>query len=253
MLTGFLEHRDFSSLPQDVISFRLMRILVVEDSLPMAEALVKGLREHGYAVDHVANAERALERIYVNPYDTVILDVMLPGMDGFAACRALRESDSAVPVLLLTAKDAVEDRVEGLDAGADDYLTKPFAFKELLARLRALMRRPREAHPPELRLADLIVNTASRQVSRWNRLIRLTAKEYALLEYLMTHAGATVTREQISEHVWDETYDPFSNLIEVYVQRLRKKLDDGPGPKLIHTCRGSGYMLTDGEPYRGEP
>ena len=226
---------------------------MVEDSLPMAEALVKGMREHGYAVDHVTSAERALEQIYLNPYDAVILDVMLPGMDGFAACRALRETGSMVPVLLLTAKDAVEDRVEGLDAGADDYVTKPFAFKELLARLRALMRRPREAHPPQLKLADLVVDTAGRQVLRRNRVIRLTAKEYALLEYLMMHAGKTVTREQISEHVWDETYDAFSNLIEVYIQRLRRKIDEGPGPKLIHTCRGFGYMLSDGEPCRGEP
>jgi DNA-binding response OmpR family regulator len=230
-----------------------MRILVVEDSLPMSEALLKGLREQSYAVDHVTNGERALEQIYLNPYDAVLLDVMLPGMDGFAACRALRESGSTVPVLLLTAKDAVEDRVAGLDAGADDYLTKPFAFQELLARMRALLRRPREAHPPQLKLADLIVDTAGRVVSRRGRTIRLTAKEYALLEYLMMHAGKSVTREQISEHVWDETYDPFSNLIEVYVQRLRKKIDEGPGPKLIHTCRGTGYMLSDGEPCGGEP
>lgn len=219
----------------------------------MAEALVKGLREQGYAVDLAADGEAALELAEINRYDAIVLDILLPKRDGFSVCGALRRQGLSVPVLMLTARDSVEDRVTGLDAGADDYLTKPFAFKELLARLRALMRRPREARPPQLHLADLVVDTASRQVTRRNRPIRLTAKEYALLEFLMTHAGEIVTREQISEHVWDESYDPFSNLIEVYIQRLRRKIDLGSEPRLIHTCRGSGYMLSDREPFRGEP
>lgn len=219
----------------------------------MAEALVKGLREQGYAVDLAVDGEAALELAEINRYDAIVLDILLPKRDGFSVCGALRRQGLSVPVLMLTARDSVEDRVTGLDAGADDYLTKPFAFKELLARLRALMRRPREARPPQLQLADLVVDTASRQVTRRNRPIRLTAKEYALLEFLMTHAGEIVTREQISEHVWDESYDPFSNLIEVYIQRLRRKIDLGSGPRLIHTCRGSGYMLSDREPFRGEP
>lgn len=219
----------------------------------MAEALVKGLREQGYAVDLAVDGEAALELAEINRYDAIVLDILLPKRDGFSVCRALRSQGLSVPVLMLTARDSVEDRVTGLDAGADDYLTKPFAFKELLARLRALMRRPREARPPQLQLADLVVDTASRQITRRNRPIRLTAKEYALLEFLMTHAGEIVTREQISEHVWDESYDPFSNLIEVYIQRLRRKIDVGSGPRLIHTCRGSGYMLSDREPFRGEP
>jgi two-component system copper resistance phosphate regulon response regulator CusR len=230
-----------------------MRLLVVEDARPMAEALVKGLREQGYAVDLAVDGEAALELAEINRYDAIVLDILLPKRDGFSVCRALRSQGLSVPVLMLTARDSVEDRVTGLDAGADDYLTKPFAFKELLARLRALMRRPREARPPQLQLADLVVDTASRQITRRNRPIRLTAKEYALLEFLMTHAGEIVTREQISEHVWDESYDPFSNLIEVYIQRLRRKIDVGSGPRLIHTCRGSGYMLSDREPFRGEP
>jgi two-component system copper resistance phosphate regulon response regulator CusR len=230
-----------------------MRLLVVEDARPMAEALVKGLREQGYAVDLAADGEAALELAEINRYDAIVLDVLLPKRDGFSVCSALRRQGLGVPVLMLTARDSVEDRVTGLDAGADDYLTKPFAFKELLARLRALMRRPREARPPELRLADLVLHTASRQVTRRHRPIRLTAKEFALLEFLMTHAREIVTREQISEHVWDESYDPFSNLIEVYVQRLRRKIDSGGGPRLIHTCRGAGYMLSDQEPFRGEP
>jgi len=153
-----------------------------------------------------------------------------------------------VPVLMLTARDGVEDRVAGLDAGADDYLVKPFAFTELSARVRALLRRHHEVRPPQLTLADLTLDTASREARRAGRTIRLTAKEYALLEYLMLHAGEVVSRERIAEHVWDENFDPFSNLIEVYIQRLRKKIDDGARVKLIHTLRGAGYLLGD----RGE-
>ncbi|MGA2260908.1 MAG: response regulator transcription factor [Acidobacteriota bacterium] len=220
-----------------------MRVLVVEDARPMAEALAKGLREQGYAVDVAGDGETAIQQAEINQYDAIVLDVMLPQRDGFAVCRALREQGLSVPVLMLTARDAVEDRVAGLDVGADDYLTKPFAFKELLARLRALMRRHSQLRPPRLKLADLELDTASQEVRRAGRLIRLTAKEYALLEYLLLHAGEVVSREGISEHVWDESFDPFSNLIEVYIQRLRKKIDEGEQIRLIHTRRGAGYLL----------
>jgi DNA-binding response OmpR family regulator len=220
-----------------------MRVLVVEDARPMAEALAKGLREQGYAVDVAMDGEAALLQAEINQYDAIVLDVMLPRHDGFAICRALRGRGVSVPILMLTARDAVEDRVAGLDSGADDYLTKPFAFKELLARLRALLRRHVEVRPPQLQLADLTMDIAGQEVMRGGRVIRLTAKEYALLEFLMLHAGEVVSRERISEHVWDEHFDPFSNLIEVYIQRLRKKIDEGEQVKLIHTRRGAGYLL----------
>ena len=209
----------------------------------MAEALAKGLREQGYAVDLARDGEGALDHAAVNDYDVVVLDVMLPRRDGLSVCRELRARGANVPVLMLTARDGVEDRVAGLDAGADDYLIKPFAFKELLARVRALLRRHREVRPLRLTLADLTLDTASREAQRAGRAVQLTAKEYALLEYLILHAGEVVSRERISEHVWDESFDPFSNLIEVYIQRLRKKIDDGAAVKLIHTQRGAGYLL----------
>ena len=220
-----------------------MRVLVVEDARAMADILAKGLREQGYAVDVAMDGETALLQAEINQYDAIVLDVMLPRHDGFAVCRALRRRGVSVPVLMLTARDAVEDRVAGLDSGADDYLTKPFAFKELLARLRALLRRHVEVRPPQLKLADLTMDIAGQEVTRGGRIIRLTAKEFALLEFLMLHAGEVVSRERISEHVWDEHFDPFSNLIEVYIQRLRKKIDDGEQVKLIHTRRGAGYLL----------
>ena len=179
-----------------------MRVLVVEDARPMADVLGKGLREEGYAVDLAYDGESGLELAEINAYDVIVLDIMLPRRDGFAVCRALREQGSSVPILMLTARDAVEDRVAGLDAGADDYLTKPFAFKELLARVRAILRRNHEVRPPRLRLADLTLDTASRQLWRGGNAIPLTAKEYALLEYLMLHPGEVVSRERISEHVW---------------------------------------------------
>jgi DNA-binding response OmpR family regulator len=222
-----------------------MRVLIVEDAQPMADALARGLREQGYAVDIAGDGEAALEHAEINSYDAIVLDVLLPRKDGFAVCRELRRQGQSVPVLMLTARDAVEDRVAGLDAGADDYLIKPFAFKELLARLRALLRRHREVRPLRLCVADLTLDTASQDARRGGRQIRLTAKEYALLEFLMIHAGEVVSRESISEHVWDEHFDPFSNLIEVYIQRLRKKIDEGATDRLIHTRRGAGYFLRD--------
>jgi DNA-binding response OmpR family regulator len=221
-----------------------MRILIVEDARPMADALARGLRENGYAVDIAHDGEKGLELAEINGYDVIVLDILLPLRDGISVCRTLRERGVHTPVLMLTARDAVEDRVAGLDAGADDYLTKPFAFRELLARLRALLRRGVEVRPPRLSLSDLTLDTTSRRVWRSGLEIRLTTKEYAFLEYLLTHAGEVISRESISEHVWDENFDPFSNLIEVYIQRLRRKIDDGRQVKLIHTRRGAGYMLS---------
>ena len=221
-----------------------MRILLVEDEPDAAAILAKGLREESYAVDVAGDGERALELAFVNDYDLVILDVMLPGRDGFEVCRELRSTGSAVPVLMLTARDAVEDRIAGLDTGADDYLSKPFDFDELLARVRALLRRRPALLPAVVRVGDLAVDTRRRRVARGGREVELTAKEYALLEYLARRAGEVVSRADIAEHVWDESYDPFSKVIEVFIQRLRRKVDGGRGPKLIRTRRGEGYVLT---------
>jgi two-component system copper resistance phosphate regulon response regulator CusR len=224
-----------------------VRILLVEDEPDAAKMLAKGLREESYAIDVAGEGEHALELVFVNDYDLVILDVMLPGRDGFEVCRELRAGGSAVPVLMLTARDAVEDRVVGLDTGADDYLSKPFDFEELLARVRALLRRRPALLPAVIEVADLSIDTSARRVSRGGAHVELTAKEYALLEYLARRAGEVVSRADISEHVWDETHDPFSKVIEVFIQRLRRKVDEGRGQKLIHTRRGEGYVLTAGE------
>jgi two-component system copper resistance phosphate regulon response regulator CusR len=205
--------------------------------------MAKGLREHAYAVDLTEDGERALYQSSINEYDLIILDVMLPGKSGFDVCRELRAGGSAVPVLMLTARDEIDDRVEGLDTGADDYLTKPFDFRELLAHIRALLRRGQALQPDVIRLDDLEIDTRSRVVKRGSRGVYLTAKEYALIEYLARRAGAVVSRSEIAEHVWDDNFDPFSNLIEVYVQRLRRKIDDGAPTKLLHTRRGEGYVL----------
>ena len=223
-----------------------MRLLLVEDEPDAAAMLAKGLREESYAVDVAADGERALESAFVNDYDLIVLDVMLPGRDGFEVCRELRAAGFAAPVLMLTARDAVEDRITGLDTGADDYLTKPFDFDELLARVRALLRRGPALRPAVIRLADLFVDTRARRVSRGGCEIELTAKEYALLEYLARRADEVVSRADIAEHVWDESYDPFSKVIEVFIQRLRRKVDEGRAVKLIRTRRGEGYVLTAG-------
>ena len=224
-----------------------MRILFVEDEPSAASMLAKGLREQTYAVDVAPDGETALEQAYINEYDLIILDVMLPRKNGFEVCRQLRSYGSAIPILMLTARDEVEKRIEGLDAGADDYLVKPFHFHELLARVRALLRRSPSLRPDLINVADLIVDTRAQQVRRAGVSIELTAKEYALLEYLARHAGEVVTRSDIAEHVWDENFDPFSNLIEVYIQRLRRKIDEGHNIKLIRTRRGAGYLLTAGD------
>jgi two-component system, OmpR family, copper resistance phosphate regulon response regulator CusR len=202
------------------------------------------LREQSFAVDIASDGVDALYQSSINQHDLIILDVMLPLKDGLEVCRDLRRNGNATPVLMLTARDAVDDRVAGLDSGADDYLSKPFDFKELLARMRALLRRPREAHSENLQLADLTLNTRDHSAVRAGRRIRLTAKEYALLEYFMLRSGRCLSRGEIAEHVWDENFDPFSNVIDVYVRRLRRKVDDGFDKTLIHTRRGEGYILT---------
>jgi len=221
-----------------------LRILLVEDEARMAGIIAKGLREQSYAVDIARDGEQALYNAAVNTYDLVILDVLLPGQDGYSVCRALRASGLPLPILMLTALDTVDDRVAGLDCGADDYLAKPFDFKELLARLRALLRRPAQVRPETIRIDNLTVDTGSHTAARAGRWVSLTAKEYALLEFLARNENRVVGREQIAEHVWDESFDPLSNVIDVYVKRLRAKLDSGHGRRLIHTRRGEGYILT---------
>jgi two-component system, OmpR family, copper resistance phosphate regulon response regulator CusR len=220
-----------------------MRLLLVEDEPRVARFIAKGLRERSYAVDTASDGEQALYLSAVNEYDLIILDVMLPKLDGFRVCEQMRARGLTQPVLMLTARDGIDDRVMGLDCGADDYLGKPFDFKELLARIRALLRRAREIRPETLRVADLTINTASHMVSRAGRSISLTAKEYSLLEFFVLKTGKLVGRGEIAEHVWDENFDPFSNVIDVYVRRLRKKIDEGFGRPLIHTRRGEGYIL----------
>ena len=222
-----------------------MRLLLVEDDARIARFVAKGLREQAYAVDVAANGNDALYQAAINTYDLIVLDVMIPGRDGFAVCRELRAAGQKIPILMLTAKDAVEDRIAGLDLGADDYLTKPFEFRELLARLRALLRRSGELRPPRIAVADLVLDTAARSVSRAGADVPMTTKEYALLEYLARNLGRVVGRAEIAEHVWEETFDPFSNLIEVYVNRLRRKIDAGRATALLQTRRGAGYILGD--------
>jgi two-component system copper resistance phosphate regulon response regulator CusR len=221
-----------------------MRLLLVEDDSRIARFIAKGLREHSYAVDAAPNGEDALYQVAINAYDLVILDLMIPAPDGFTVCREIRKAGHKMPVLMLTARDATEDKITGLDTGADDYLTKPFEFRELLARLRALLRRNGNLQSPQLVVGDLIVDTAGQNVTRGGRPIALTTKEYALLEFLARNAGRVVGRAEIAEHVWNEDFDPFSNLIEVYVNRLRSKIDSGHGSPLLHTRRGAGYVLS---------
>jgi two-component system copper resistance phosphate regulon response regulator CusR len=221
-----------------------VKVLLVEDEPRIAGFIAKGLRERAYAVDVARDGEEALYYAGVNEYDLVILDVMLPVKDGYGVCRELRGSGFRSPILMLTARDAVDDRVAGLDSGADDYLTKPFDFKELLARLRALSRRSTEIRPEVIQVADLTLNPENHAIIRAGKRISVTAKEYALLEFLMLNQSRVVNREQIAQHVWDENFDPFSNIIDVYVRRLRTKIDAGFSQPLIHTRRGEGYILT---------
>src|SRR6185436_4447001 len=220
-----------------------MRILLVEDEPGMAQVVAKGLREHAYAVDVAEDGNSALYQASINNYDLILLDVLLPERDGFEVCRELRARGAGTPILMLTARAAVDDRITGLDAGADDYLTKPYSFRELLARVRALLRREPQLHAGQFEVDNLVVDSVSHRVTRAARQIDLTAKEYALLEYLARHAGQLVSRAQIAEHVWDDSFEPFSNTIEVYVNRLRKKIDEEHRVKLLHTRRGEGYIL----------
>jgi DNA-binding response OmpR family regulator len=221
-----------------------MRILLVEDEPRVARFIAKGLREQSYAVDIAGDGEEALYKTAIDDYDLIILDVMIPVMDGFKVCRQLRRNGTKIPVLMLTARDAVNDRIEGLDAGADDYLSKPFDFKELLARLRALLRRREYLRTETLQIDDLTINTMNHVVERSGRVISLTAKEYSLLEFFALNAGKLVGRGEIGRHVWDENFDPFSNVIDVYVRRLRKKIDEQSSRPLLHTRRGEGYIFS---------
>jgi two-component system copper resistance phosphate regulon response regulator CusR len=222
----------------------IVRILLVEDEPRVANFVAKGLREQAYAVDVARDGAEALHGARSVEYDLVILDVMLPVTDGYSVCRTLRQSGFRPPILMLTARDAVDDRVAGLDCGADDYLSKPFDFKELLARMRALLRRSAVPRPALLRVSDLALDTANHSVSRGGQPVSLTAKEYALLEFLMLNENRVLGREQIAAHVWDENFDPFSNTIDVHIKRLRSKIDNGRDQRLIHTRRGEGYLLS---------
>ena len=222
-----------------------MRVLVVEDEVKMAGLLKRGLEEEGYAVDSAADGSEAVWMGTENPYDAVVLDVMLPDFDGFEVCKRLRAAGKWSPVLMLTARDAVGDRVAGLDAGADDYLTKPFSFAELLARLRALIRRGAQERPPVLKSGDLLLDPSTKKVTRDKTNIDLTAKEFALLEFFMRHPGEVLSRTRLIEHVWDFAYEGDSNVVDVYVRDLREKVDRPFGRDSIQTVRGSGYRLKE--------
>jgi DNA-binding response OmpR family regulator len=220
-----------------------MRVLVVEDDSELAAVLESGLSEHGFEIVRESTFAAGRSRAVLGAFDVIVLDVMLPGGNGFDLCRALRDRNVGTPVLMLTARDTVDDRVQGLDSGADDYLTKPFAFRELVARLHALARRPPTPLPEVATIADLEVDLRAHRVRRAGREIELTAKEFALLEFFLRHADQVVDRAAITAHVWDENHDPFTNVLEVLVRRLRRKIDDGFDVKLIHTLRGAGYRL----------
>ena len=222
-----------------------MRILVVEDHDEVARFIIKGLKEERYAVDHAATGTEGLSMARVNDYDIVILDVMLPGMNGFDVAATLRGKGIQAPILMLTAKDQTDDKVRGLDAGADDYLTKPFAFAELLARIRALLRRRDRSLPATLQIADLVLDPVSHTVTRAGQAIELTNREYALLDFLMRNKRRVLTRTSIIEHVWDMHFDSDTNLVDVHIRHLRVKLDVDFSPKLVHTVRGVGYVLRE--------
>jgi len=222
-----------------------MRILVVDDEKKIANFIERGLKENHYVVDVARDSENALMTAEINPYDLIILDIMLPGKDGVTICKELRKNKISTPVLMLTARDSTRDKVRGLDAGADDYLTKPFAFDELLARVRALLRRETKEKNTILKVSDLELNQLTREVKRQGKPIVLTSKEYALLEYFMLNPNQIITRTMISEHVWEESFDSFTNVIDVYVKHLRDKVDKGFPTSLIQTVRGAGYILKE--------
>jgi two-component system copper resistance phosphate regulon response regulator CusR len=222
-----------------------MRLLLVEDDTKLSDMLARSLREQGYAVDVSYDGHDAVYQASVNEYDALILDVSLPKQSGIEVSRALRAKRHATPILMLTARDTVADRVTGLDAGADDYLVKPFDLNELYARVRALLRRMPAVAPTQLIVDDLVIDTHGQNAARGGRRIPLTTKEYVMLEYLARNAGRVIGRAELCEHVWDANHDPLSNAIEVYINRLRKKVDDGGRTPLIHTRRGAGYLLSD--------
>ena len=222
-----------------------MRVLLVEDEPKLATFIEKGLAEESFLVDAVRDGEHALEEARRTVYDVIILDLRLPGIDGFAVCREIRALGNQTPILILSARGLVEDRVRGLETGADDYLTKPFAFSELSARVRALLRRRQSATLLTLRVGDLALDPITRIVKRGTRRVDLTQKEFALLDYLMRHAGHVVTRAMIAEHVWDFNFDRLTNVIDVYINHLRNKIEGPAEPRLIHAVRGSGYVIRE--------
>lgn len=222
-----------------------MRVLLVEDELRLAGYIQKGLSEEGFTVDAATNGENGLERAQTTKYDLIVLDLMLPGVNGMAVCRELRRVGNDVPILVLSARGLVEDRVAALNAGADDYLTKPFEFAELSARVRAVLRRRQPTAFLPLAVADLTLDPVSRIVRRAERRIDLTQKEYALLEYLLRHTGQVVTRTMIAEHVWNFTWDRLTNVIDVYVNHLRRKIETQGETRLIHAVRGAGYVIRE--------
>jgi DNA-binding response OmpR family regulator len=227
--------------------FAAMRILVVEDDPRMADLLARALRESGYAVDVVGTGEKAVDYVAFATYDLMVLDILLDGMDGFDVCRAVRRAESKLPILMLSARSEIADRVRGLNLGADDYLPKPFAVEELRARVGALLRRRSLPAQITLTVGDIRLDRGQRSVEVRGRLVELTAKEYSLLEYILLNRGRIVTRREIGEHVWEEHFDPSSNVIEVYVGRLRQKIDAGaaPGDSFLTTRRGEGYYVED--------
>jgi heavy metal response regulator len=222
-----------------------MRVLIIEDEKKIADFIKRGLKEEGYLADVAYDGEEGHFLVSTNEYDLLILDLMLPKIDGISLCRRLRQENVFVPIIMLTAKDSVKDKVSGLDSGADDYLTKPFAFEELLARIRAVLRKGETKTPTKIQVADLTLDLLSHKVTRDDREITLTTKEYALLEYLMRNAGTVVTRTMIAEHVWDINFDTLTNVIDVYINYLRNKVDSRSKKKLIYTIRGRGYLLKE--------
>lgn len=220
-----------------------MRLLIVEDEPNVGRSIAERLRDSGFSVDLASTGAQAVASFEKTTYDLLILDVMLPDTDGFHVCRTIRRRGITVPILMLSARHQVEDRVHGLDVGADDYLTKPFAFDELEARIRALLRRPSEVSLQPLQVADLVVDPITRQVKRGARRIELTPKEFALLEFLMRHAGHALTRAMIAEQVWGLTWDPLTNVIDVFVNHLRRKIEGPDEPRLVHAVRGVGYVI----------